>query len=352
VFDKRLFETSGHWEHYRDDMFHFEEHHHEPQNNEPGHDHEVREYGIKPMNCPSHMLIFRSRKRSYRELPLRIHDQGVLHRNERSGALGGLTRVRQFSQDDGHIFCMEEQIADEVAKLLELIDRIYTAFGMPVNLFLSTRPEQKLGDDALWDRAEAALRDALERSGRPYGIKEGDGAFYGPKIDFDVYDALERRHQTATIQLDYQLPRRFDLSYAGADNQLHVPVVIHRAVMGSFERFIGILIEHYGGAFPAWLAPEQVRIMTVSEKTEEYGRALLARFQAAGIRATLDEGADKINYKIRAAHGRKLPYMAIVGLKEAEDGTVSIRSRDHGDLGVLDAGAFLDRVVAESVVPF
>ena len=352
VFDKRLFETSGHWEHYREDMFHFEESHHAPHNHGPAHEHEVKEFGLKPMNCPSHMLIFRSRKRSYRELPLRLHDQGVLHRNERSGALGGLTRVRQFSQDDAHIFCMEEQIADEVAALLGLIDRIYGAFGMPVNLFLSTRPAQKLGDDALWDRAEGALREALERSGRPYGIKEGDGAFYGPKIDFDVYDALERRHQTATIQLDYQLPRRFELTYAGADNQLHVPVVIHRAVMGSFERFIGILIEHYGGAFPVWLAPEQVRLMTVSEKTEAYGRALLERFKAAGVRATLDDGPDKIGYKIRSCHGRKVPYMAVIGLEEAEAGTVSIRSRDHGDLGVLSAEAALGRVLDESKVPF
>lgn len=361
IFDKKLFETSGHWQHYRDDMFHFPETRHGDKlaaaqeadgDGGCGHHHEAREYGVKPMNCPSHMLIFKSRKRSYRELPLRIHDQGVLHRNERSGALGGLTRVRQFSQDDGHIFCMEDQIADEVAALLELVDRVYSAFGLEVKLALSTRPEDKLGDDALWDRAEGALREALDRGGREYVLKEGDGAFYGPKIDFDAMDALERRHQCATIQLDFQLPLRFDLSYAGADNQLHTPVVIHRAVFGSFERFIGILIEHFGGAFPVWLAPEQVRVMTVSEKTNDYGGEVFAALEAAGIRATFDDGDDKIGYKIRMCHPKKVPYMAIIGQNEVDDRTVSIRSRDDGDLGALSLDDFIAKVVGESTLPF
>lgn len=373
VFDKSLFETSGHWEHYRENMFHFAERHATHGHGGAAHDHdhdhdhgedeqdgekksgeasEGRRMGLKPMNCPSHMLIFRSRKRSYRELPLRIHDQGVLHRNELSGALSGLTRVRQFSQDDGHIFCTEDQIADEVEALLRLIDQVYSAFGMKVELKLSTRPEEKLGDDALWDKAEGALRTALEQAGREYTLKEGDGAFYGPKIDFDVYDALERSHQCATVQLDFQLPRRFDLSYVGADNQPHVPVVIHRAVFGSFERFIGILIEHYGGAFPVWLAPEAVRVMTVSEKSSEHGQAVLDALVAAGVQATADLSDAKIGYKIRETHGQKVPYMAIIGEKEQEDGTVSVRSRDDGDLGSMSVEDFVARVAGESVVPF
>lgn len=353
IFDKKLFETSGHWQHYRDDMFHFvEQHHGEKDEHLHEHDHEVREYGVKPMNCPSHMLIFGSRRRSYRELPLRIHDQGVLHRNERSGALGGLTRVRQFSQDDGHIFCMETQIADEVEHLLNMVDEIYGAFGLEVHLMLSTRPDDKLGDDALWDRAEGALREALDRTGKPYGIKEGDGAFYGPKIDFQASDALNRRHQCATIQLDYQLPIRFDLTYVGADNQPHRPVVIHRAVLGSFERFLAILIEHYAGAFPTWLAPEQVRVMTVSQKSNEWGAQVLDAVKAAGLRGTFDDGDDKIGFKIRVCHDKKVPYMAIIGEQEQQDGTVSIRSRDHGDLGTMSLEAFIERVTGESDVPF
>ncbi len=353
IFDKKLFETSGHWEHYHDDMFHFEEHRHgDKAGHEHDHEHAPRVYGVKPMNCPSHMLIFKSRKRSYRELPLRLHDQGVLHRNERSGALSGLMRVRQFSQDDAHIFCREDQIADEVADLLELVDRVYSAFDMRFELFLSTRPEDKLGDDALWDQAEGALKEALDRSGREYGVKEGDGAFYGPKIDFQVFDALERRHQCATVQLDFQLPRRFDLTYAGADNHLHVPVVIHRAVMGSFERFIAVLIEHYGGSFPVWLAPEQVRLMTVSEKTNEYGAKVAEQLREAGVRFTFDDSDAKIGYKIRACHGKRVPYMGILGLREAEQGTVSIRARDHGDLGTMPLEEFIERVVGESEVPF
>lgn len=352
IFDKRLFETSGHWQHYREDMFHFEETHHGDKAVACDHDHGPREYGVKPMNCPSHMLIFRSRKRSYRELPLRIHDQGVLHRNERSGALGGLTRVRQFSQDDGHIFCMESQIADEVHRLLETIDEVYSAFGLRVELALSTRPEDKLGDDAQWDRAEGALSEALSRTGKAYSIKEGDGAFYGPKIDFQALDALGRKHQCATLQLDYQLPQRFDLSYVGPDNAPHMPVVIHRAVFGSFERFLAILIEHYAGAFPVWLAPEQVRVMTVSEKSNPWGEEVTRRLTAAGVRATFDGSDDKIGYKIRMCHDKKVPYMAIIGEKEGEDGTVSIRARDAGDLGALPLDVFLDRVVGESALPF
>jgi threonyl-tRNA synthetase len=362
VFDKALFQTSGHWDHYRENMFHFPERHPEHGHGETahghdhGHDHgdepEGRHMGLKPMNCPSHMLIFRSRKRSYRDLPLRIHDQGVLHRNELSGALSGLTRVRQFSQDDAHIFCTEDQIAAEVEALLRLVDQVYSAFDMPVSLKLSTRPADKLGSDELWDKAEGALRQALEAAGRPYELKAGDGAFYGPKIDFDVFDALERAHQCATIQLDFQLPRRFELSYVGPDNLPHVPVVIHRAVFGSFERFIGILIEHYAGSFPVWLAPEQVRVMTVSERSESHGHAVLAALKAAGVKATADLSDSKIGYKIRECHNAKVPYMAVIGERELEEGTVAIRSRDHGDLGSMTVEAFVERVVAEARAPF
>jgi threonyl-tRNA synthetase len=363
VFDKALFETSGHWEHYRENMYHFPERRptagHGASDGDDGDDHghshghdTGKHMGLKPMNCPSHMLIFKNKKRSYRDLPLRIHDQGVLHRNELSGALSGLTRVRQFSQDDAHLFCTEAQIADEVGALLALIDHVYSAFGMRVELYLATRPETKLGDDALWDQAEQALREALDRSGRSYGMHEGDGAFYGPKIDFDVYDALGRAHQCATVQLDFQLPRRFDLTYVGADNTLHTPVVIHRAVFGSFERFIGILIEHYGGNFPVWLAPEQVRVMTVSEKSADHGQAVYQALHDAGVFVTADLSDSKIGYKIRECHGQKVPYMVIIGEKEQEEGTVSIRSRDEGDLGTLQVAEFVSRVVAEAVVPF
>ena len=355
VFDKKLFETSGHWDHYQENLFHFPEGHFlegEQEGVGAEGEQEPRILGLKPMNCPSHMLIFKSRKRSYRDLPMRIHDQGVLHRNELSGALSGLTRVRQFQQDDAHLFVAEDQIAAEVGRLLDLIDRVYAAFGMTVELNLATRPDPKLGSDDLWDRAEDGLRQALVASGRSFGMHVGDGAFYGPKIDFDVYDALGRAHQCATVQLDFNLPRRFELSYVGADNQPHTPVVIHRAVFGSFERFIAILIEHYGGNFPTWLAPEQVRVMTVSEKSLEHGAAVTAALRAAGARVHFDDGDDKIGYKIKMCHGMKVPYMAIIGEDELAAGTVSVRSRDHGDLGSMDVQAFVDRLVAESVIPF
>jgi len=353
IFDKKLFETSGHWEHYKENLFHFPEGHHANEISEDdGCGHEHRTLGLKPMNCPSHMLIFRSKKRSYRELPMRIHDQGVLHRNELSGTLSGLTRVRQFCQDDAHIFCTEDQIADEVEDLLELVDTIYSAFDMTFEIKLSTRPEKKLGSEELWDQAEGALTQALDRSGRPYTLKEGDGAFYGPKIDFDVFDALGRDHQCATIQLDFQLPRRFELSYVGADNDLHTPVVIHRAIMGSFERFIGILIEHYAGKFPVWLSPEQARILTVSEKSEAHGAAVYERLLEAGIKTTFNNANEKIGYKIRQCHNDKTPYMLIIGEREQEEGTVSVRSRDHGDLGSIPVADFLDKILAESSLPF
>lgn len=349
LFDARLWQTSGHWEHYRENMFLFEEHEDKPKEEA---DTEGRYFSLKPMNCPSHMLVFRSKKRSYRELPLRIHDQGVLHRNEVRGALGGLTRVRQFCQDDAHLFVTDDQIQSEVADLLALVKRVYGAFGLGVEVKLSTRPEHKLGDDSLWDAAEGALAAALDANGMSYTINAGDGAFYGPKIDFDLVDALDRRWQTATIQLDYQLPRRFDLSYVGADNAEHTPVVIHRAIFGSLERFIAILVEHFAGAFPTWLSPEQVRVLTVSEKSEEHGAAVLAALQAAGLRATLDVRSDKVGFKIREAHNAKLPYIAVVGERDAANGTVALRRKDSETPEVLSVADFVARVVEDARRPF
>ena len=323
MFDSKLWKTSGHWDHYADNMFSFgaDEGDVEPEVQDE------RIMGLKPMNCPSHMLIFAAQKRSYRELPLRICDQGVLHRNEVRGALGGLTRCRQFCQDDAHLFVTEEQIEPEVTELLALVGKVYQAFDMDFKAKLSTRPEKKMGDDALWDQAEQALENALKNNGIDYQLKEGDGAFYGPKIDFDVVDAIGREWQCATIQLDYQLPDRFDLKYVGKDNEVLTPVVIHRAIFGSLERFIAILIEHYAGAFPTWLAPEQVRVLTVSEKSAVHGEAVRSALESAGIRTHLDGRDDKIGFKIREAHNAKVPWMAIVGEQEQEDGTVSLRLR-------------------------
>ncbi len=343
IFEKGLWECSGHWSHYRDNMFKIEKH-------EEGEE-EGRTYALKPMNCPSHMLIFKSTKRSYRELPLRLHDQGVLHRDEVKGALGGLTRVRQFCQDDAHLFVTEEQIESEVSALIELVNRVYSALGLGYKAKLSTRPVDKLGDDALWDRAEDALRNALVANGLDYQLNAGDGAFYGPKIDFDVIDALGRPWQCATIQLDYQVPLKFELSYVGADNADHPPVVIHRAIFGSFERFIGILIEHFAGAFPAWMAPEQVRVMSVSEKSEAWGVTVTDALKAAGVRVHFDNRDDKIGAKIREAHNAKPVWFAVVGERDQENGTVSVKSRD-ADLGALPLAEFVARVVLESKAPF
>jgi threonyl-tRNA synthetase len=357
LFDKKLWEISGHWGHYQSNMFYFREGHHETLQEaasggtEEG-DKDERFMGLKPMNCPSHALIFKSRKISYRDLPLRIHDQGVLHRNEARGALGGLTRVRQFCQDDAHLFMAPEQLQPEIQRLLELVSKVYHAFDMTYVPKLATRPPDRMGDESLWDTAESALKEALDRNGIAWKINEGDGTFYGPKIDFEVHDALGRAHQCATLQIDFNMANRFDLTYTGADNQPHRPVVIHRAIFGSFERFIGVLIEHYAGKFPVWLAPEQVRVMTVSEKSNDGGRRVLEALQAAGLMATFDDSDNKIGYKIREAHGQLLPYMAVIGEREQEERTVSVRSRDHGDLGSMTLDAFVERVRTEAAAPF
>jgi len=299
------------------------------------------------MNCPGHMLVFGAEKRSYRDLPLRYHEQTPLHRNEASGTLSGLTRVRQFSQDDAHCFVAEDQIASEVEALLNLIQRVYGDFGLPYSAKLSTRPADFLGDVATWDHAEASLKAALEQAGQAYVVNDGDGAFYGPKIDFDVTDALGRKWQCATIQLDYQLPQRFDLTYVGADNAEHRPVVIHRAIFGSFERFMAILIEHFAGAFPLWLAPLQAVVLPIADRHLDYAREVQASLAAAGLRATVDDRQEKVNLKIREAQLQKVPYMLVVGDREAADGAVAVRSRAQGDLGARPVAAFVHEALAE-----
>jgi threonyl-tRNA synthetase len=335
AFNKALWETSGHWQHYRQNMFQVQ-----------GAD-EGEEMALKAMNCPGHMLIFGSEVRSYKDLPIRYHEQTPLHRNEASGVLSGLTRVRQFSQDDGHCFVMESQIAEEVELCLRLVQRVYKDFGLEIAVKLSTRPEEFLGEVATWDHAEAALKQALEAAGQAYTINEGDGAFYGPKIDFDVTDAIGRKWQCATIQLDYQLPQRFDLKYVGADNAEHRPVVIHRAIFGSFERFLALLIEHYAGAWPLWLAPVQVTLLPIADRHVDYAKTVQERLVTVGFRVELDERVEKIGYKIREAQLQKVPYMLVIGDKEVAEGAVAVRHRSTGDQGSRPVEDFLSAALNE-----
>jgi len=333
VFNKALWETSGHWQHYRENMFLIEA--------------EEQSYGLKPMNCPGHMLVFAAEVRSYRDLPFRIHDQSVLHRFEASGVLSGLTRVREFIMDDAHIFITPEQIGDEIERLLRLVQKVYTDFGLTPEMKLSTRPEQFLGEKAAWDHAESELKKALERAGQAYSINEGDGAFYGPKIDFSVTDAIGRKWQCATVQLDYQLPQQFKLKYIGADNAEHSPVVIHRAIFGSFERFIALLLEHYAGALPLWFAPVQAVVLPIADRHLPYCAAVRDRLAAAGLHVELDERQEKIGYKIREAQLQKVPYMLVVGDREAEQGTVSVRTRTGGDQGARPVEEFISAALEE-----
>jgi threonyl-tRNA synthetase len=329
LVNKKLWEESGHWDHYRENMFLVES--------------EEQLFVLKPMNCPESTLVYRHTLRSYRDLPLRFADMGRLHRNERSGTLTGLMRVRQFTQDDAHIYCRLDQIQDEITAVLELVREWYKTFMLEPFFKLSTRPEKSLGTDEQWQAAEGALHDALRANGLAFELNPGDGTFYGPKIDVDVQDALGRRWQVATIQVDFQQPDRFGLEYIDSDGQPKRPVMIHRAIFGSFERFVGVLVEHYAGAFPTWLAPVQARVLPISEKHIDYARTVHGRLRAARIRAELDDRNEKLGYRIRDAQVRKVPYMLVVGAREAENGTVSLRHRSGDDLGAVP----IDRVLAD-----
>ncbi len=351
LYNKLLWEKSGHWGKYRENMFLILDPEADPNLPED----ERATFSLKPMNCPSHHLFYEMKRRSYRELPLRLHTQDVLHRNEATGVLSGLTRVRQFQQDDAHIYLMESQITDEVKRLTQLIAKVYGAFGLQFTAKFATRPENKLGDDALWDKAEGALKAALVETGLDYELKPGDGAFYGPKIDFDVADSIGRKWQLGTIQLDYLAPERFNLGYIGPDNAEHRPVVIHRAIYGSFERFIGILIEHYAGNFPVWLAPEQARILPVSDRNYAWAEEVQQQMQAKGLRVHIDRSHGKLGAMIRDAQLAKIPYALVIGDKEVEAKGVSPRKHGIGkeaDLGLLPFDVFLAQIGTEAIVPF
>ncbi len=342
LYNKGLWEISGHWGKYKENMFLVQ-------------DSETEElhFSLKPMNCPSHHLYYGFKKHSYRDLPLRLATHDVLHRNEAAGALGGLTRVRQFAQDDGHIYCREDQIPDEVARFVRLLDHAYNAVGLKYQAKLSTRPPQRIGDDGLWDRAEAALKTALETLKLEYELKPGDGAFYGPKIDFDVSDSIGRKWQLGTIQLDYNAPskERFDLTYIGEDNKEHQPVVLHRAIFGSFERFIAILIEHFAGAFPAWLAPVQVAIVTVSDRHAEYAHKVVAELKAQGYRVEFDERGMTMQAKIREAQMQKVPFTLVIGDREQQENAVAPRRYGGEDLKTMPIAQFLELIAKESKLP-
>ncbi len=333
MLNRSLWETSGHWEHYRENMYTLKV--------------EGEDYAIKPMSCPGGMLVYQLQPRSYKELPLRLGELGQIHRNEKSGTLHGLMRMRAFTQDDAHIFMTEEQVIGEIQAVARLIDEVYAKFGFEYHVELSTRPENSIGSAEEWELAESALKNAMDGIGVPYVINEGDGAFYGPKLDFHLKDSIGRTWQCGTIQLDFQLPQRFGTEYIGADGALHRPVMIHRVVFGSMERFMGILIEHYAGKFPLWLAPVQVKLLPIAERFIDYAEEVAKELQAAGIRCEMDYRSEKIGYKIREAQLDKVPYMLIIGQKEAENREVSVRSRDRGDLGGSSIAQFLEDLQKE-----
>ena len=333
ILNRSLWETSGHWDHYKNNMY---------TTVIDGED-----YAIKPMNCPGGVLVYASEPRSYRDLPLRMGELGLVHRHEKSGQLHGLMRVRCFTQDDAHIFMTPEQIKDEIKGVAGLINEVYSLFGFQYHVELSTRPEDSMGSDEDWEMATDALRSALDELQLPYVVNEGDGAFYGPKIDFHLVDCIGRTWQCGTIQLDFQLPQRFELEYVGADGEKHRPIMIHRVVFGSIERFIGILIEHFAGAFPTWLAPVQVKVLPISDKYMDYAQNVLNKLTEAGIRAEVDTRAEKIGYKIREAQTAKIPYMLVVGQKEEEENTVSVRSRADGDEGARSLDTFIADILKE-----
>ena len=333
IMNRKLWENSGHWDHYKDNMYTTVI--------------DDEDYAVKPMNCPGGILVYASEPRSYRDLPIRMGEIGLVHRHEKSGQLHGLMRVRCFTQDDAHIFMMPEQIRDEIKGVAQLIDSVYKLFGFEYHVELSTRPEDSMGSDEDWEMATSALQGALDDLGLNYVVNEGDGAFYGPKIDFHLVDCIGRTWQCGTIQLDFQMPQRFNLEYIGADGEKHRPIMIHRVAFGSVERFIGILIEHFAGAFPTWLAPVQVKVLPISEKYEEYAKSVKAQLDEAGIRAEIDLRSEKIGYKIREAQTQKIPYMLVVGQKEEADGTVSVRSRFKGDEGSRELSGFISDVKEE-----
>ena len=333
ILSRHLWETSGHWDHYKENMYTTQI--------------DGEDFAIKPMNCPGGMLVYKAEPRSYKDLPLRVGELGLVHRHEKSGQLHGLMRVRCFTQDDAHIFMMPEQIRDEIKGVVALIDEVYQLFGFKYHVELSTRPEDSMGSDEDWELATEGLRGALNDLGLDYVVNEGDGAFYGPKIDFHLEDSIGRTWQCGTIQLDFQLPLRFNLEYTGADGEKHRPIMIHRVIFGSIERFIGILIEHFAGAFPTWLAPVQVKVLPISDKHLEYGQKVLDTLNAAGIRAEIDTRAEKIGYKIREAQMQKIPYMLVVGAKEEEENLVSVRSRFAGDEGQKSLDEFVASVTEE-----
>ena len=333
MLNRQLWETSGHWDHYRENMYTTVI--------------DDTDFAIKPMNCPGGILVYQSEPRSYRDLPLRMGEIGLVHRHEKSGQLHGLMRVRCFNQDDAHIFMMPEQIRDEIKGVVKLIDEVYQLFGFKYHVELSTRPEDSMGSDEDWEMATDGLRSALDDLGLDYVVNEGDGAFYGPKIDFHLEDSLGRTWQCGTIQLDFQMPLRFDLEYIGADGERHRPIMIHRVAFGSIERFIGILIEHFAGAFPTWLSPEQVRVLPISDKYLDYADKVNAALTENGIRSSVDTRAEQIGYKIREARLAKVPYMLVVGAKEEEEGKVSVRSRFLGDEGQKDLDGFIAAIKEE-----
>ncbi len=333
ILSRSLWEQSGHWEHYKENMYFTQI--------------DEQDYAIKPMNCPGGILVYKQNLHSYRDLPLRMAEMGLVHRHELSGALHGLMRVRAFTQDDAHLYVLPEQILEEVTGIIKLVDSVYKKFGFKYFVELSTRPEDAMGDPALWDLAEEKLREALEVLKMDYHVNEGDGAFYGPKIDFHLQDSLDRTWQCGTIQLDFQMPEKFDLTYVGEDGEKHRPVMLHRTVLGSMERFIGILTEHFAGAFPTWLAPVQVKVIPITEKQKEYAEEIAAKLKAEGVRVEVDARSEKMGYKIREGQMQKIPYLLIVGDKEVSSGQVSVRHRKFGDQGAVLAEEFIQRIVEE-----
>lgn len=330
MLNKKLWETSGHWYHYKENMYTSMI--------------DDEEFALKPMNCPGGMIVYKSDSHSYRDFPMRVGELGRVHRHELSGALHGLMRVRAFTQDDAHIFMLPEQIKSEIKGVVELIDKVYSIFGFKYHVELSTRPEDSMGSDEEWQMAEDSLRGALDELNLQYVINEGDGAFYGPKIDFHLEDSIGRTWQCGTIQLDFQLPQRFELEYVGSDNEKHRPIVIHRVIFGSIERFIGILIEHFAGKFPTWLAPVQVKVLPISDKFNNYCDEVVKQFYENGIRIEIDQRNEKIGYKIREARNERVPYIVIIGEKEEEEGNVSLRSRKNGDEGSINVIDLIERI--------